>query len=169
MSQQEIIEQLQRENRRLREQNAQVSAEMARLSAEHRQVIAENEHLRKQVEELSKRVHELEGRLAKDSHNSSKPPSTDGYAKKRRRSLRESSGKKAGGQVGHQGRTLSLVETPDEIIAPLVQRSVLTVRPASKGLPLRVWSGGRWWICRRSWLRSPNTKPTRCAVQAASR
>jgi transposase len=117
MSQEEIIEQLQTENTRLREQNAQVSAEMARVSAENVQVIAENHQLRKQVEELSKQVHELEGRLAKDSHNSSKPPSTDGYAKKRRRSLRESSGKKAGGQAGHQGRTLSLVETPDEIIA----------------------------------------------------
>jgi transposase len=117
MSQEEIIEHLQTENTRLREQNVQVSAEMARVSAEHVQVIAENQQLRKQVEELSKQVHELEGRLAKESHNRRKPPSTDGYAKKRRRSLRESSGKKAGGQAGHQGRTLSLVETPDEIIA----------------------------------------------------
>src|SRR5437867_11242788 len=117
MSQEEIIEQLQTENTRLREQNAQVSAQMGRVSAENVQVIAENQQLRKQMEELSKQVHELEGRLAKDSHNSSKPPSTDGYAKKRRRSLRECSGKRAGGQAGHQGSTLSLVETTDEIIA----------------------------------------------------
>ena len=67
------------------------------------------------MEELSTRVQKLEGRVAKDSHNSSKPPSTDGYGRKTR-SLRQKSGKKPGGQAGHRGRTLHLVETPDEII-----------------------------------------------------
>lgn len=55
------------------------------------------------VQALSARVQELEGRLRKDSHNSSKPPSSDGLAKKPR-SLRESSGRKPGGQAGRASR-----------------------------------------------------------------
>ena len=35
-----------------------------------------------EVRRLSARVAELEARLSKDSHNSSKPPSSDGSAKK---------------------------------------------------------------------------------------
>jgi len=101
MKMKEIIEELQAENAQLREQNGQLRAE--------------NRQLREQVEQLDTRLHELEGRVAKDSQNSSKPPSTDGYARKTR-SLRQKSGKKAGGQAGHRGSTLHLVETPDEII-----------------------------------------------------
>jgi uncharacterized coiled-coil protein SlyX len=41
---------------------------------------------------LTARVKELEDRLAADSHNSSKPPASDGFAK-RTRSLRHSCGK----------------------------------------------------------------------------
>ena len=65
---------------------------------------------------LSARVHELEGRLRKDGHNSSKPPSSDGLAKKPK-SLRQSNGRKPGGQAGHESTTLERVATPD-VIAP---------------------------------------------------
>src|SRR5258706_15911073 len=61
---------------------------------------------------LLERVQELEARLAKDSHNSSKPPASDGLVRKTR-SLRRKSGKKPGGQLGHRGETLRLVATPD--------------------------------------------------------
>ncbi|MGO8950628.1 MAG: IS66 family transposase [Ktedonobacterales bacterium] len=64
---------------------------------------------------LQARVEELEARLAKDSHNSSKPPSSDGLARKTK-SLRRRSGKKPGGQIGHRGETLRLVAIPDAVV-----------------------------------------------------
>jgi transposase len=58
-----------------------------------------------QVRRLSARVAELEARVSKDSHNSSKPPSSDGLAKKSA-SPNMPSGKKPGGQAGRTGKTL---------------------------------------------------------------
>jgi transposase len=76
---------------------------------------AENQRQREQIAVLLLRVQELEGRLAKDSHNSSKPPASDGL-KRKTKSLRAKSGKKPGGQLGHRGETLHLVATPDEVV-----------------------------------------------------
>jgi transposase len=67
-----------------------------------------------QVAALSGEVAELKGRLAKDSHNSSKPPSSDGLRKPK--SLRPQSGKKCGGQKGHPGSTLRQATTPDQVV-----------------------------------------------------
>src|SRR5260370_33407361 len=72
--------------------------------------------LREQVALLSEQVQALEARLAKDSHNSSKPPSSDGLARKTQ-SLRRTSGKKPGGQLGHRGQTLRLVAESDGVVA----------------------------------------------------
>jgi transposase len=69
----------------------------------------ENAARREQVRALLERVQELEARRAKDSHNSSKPPSS-GVLKRKTNSLRTKSGKKAGGQLGQCGETLHLVE-----------------------------------------------------------
>src|SRR5260370_35787315 len=71
---------------------------------------AENARQREQIAALLGRVQELEGRLAKDSHTSGKPPSSDGLARKadRTKSLRRRSGKPSGGQLGHRGETLRL-------------------------------------------------------------
>src|SRR6266496_988259 len=60
------------------------------------------------------RIEELERRLAKDSHNSSQPPSSDGF--KRKGKKREASSKPKGGQPGHAGHTLGWVETPDQVV-----------------------------------------------------
>ena len=68
------------------------------------------------IDVLAARLAALEARLAKDSHNSSKPPSSDGLAKPAPKSLRKKSGKKPGGQKGHPGSTRELVDTPDHVI-----------------------------------------------------
>ena len=70
------------------------------------------------LEQANARVKELEGQASKDSHNSSKPPSTNGFKEPLRKtqSLREKSGKKSGGQPGHPGNTLMMVEQPDQTI-----------------------------------------------------
>jgi transposase len=75
-----------------------------------------------EVRRLSARVAELEARLSKDSHNSSKPPSSDGLAKKSN-SPNVPSGKKPGGQPGRVGKTLERSVHVDTIINhPLAQR-----------------------------------------------
>lgn len=81
----------------------------------------ENKMLREQNMKLETRISELEDILRKaslhiNSSNSSKPPSTDIYRPKRNKSLREKSGKKSGGQPGHQGVTLKQTPTPDKIV-----------------------------------------------------
>jgi transposase len=64
---------------------------------------------------LSERISALEAQLAKDSHNSHLPPSSDRFHRQPK-SLRKKSGKQPGGQTGHAGNTLKLSETPDLVI-----------------------------------------------------
>jgi len=51
----------------------------------------------------------------RNSNTSSTPPSQD-YGRSNQKSLRESSGRKSGGQKGHEGNTLKMVKVPDEIL-----------------------------------------------------
>lgn len=74
---------------------------IAALEAENLRLRAENDELRR--------------RLGLTSENSHKPPSSDGYKKKRVRPALPKEGKEAGGQKGHKGKTLRRVEKPDKV------------------------------------------------------
>ena len=76
------IDALEKEIAQLREQNAEKDAVIAAQAL---------------------RIQELEEKLKKNSQNSSKPPSTDGYKKPRPVSNREKTGRKSGAQAGHKG------------------------------------------------------------------
>jgi len=69
------------------------------------------------VEALRAQVAELTARLGQNSQNSSRPPSSDSpFTKPAPKSLRGKTGRKPGGQAGHEGRTLRQVDSPDEVI-----------------------------------------------------
>ena len=72
--------------------------------------------------DLMERVEVLEQKLAKNSRNSSKPPSSDGYHKPKPKSLRKKGRRKSGGQPGHSGETLRWSKNPDRIIKHTLSR-----------------------------------------------
>jgi len=87
------------------------------------QIEAQQELIDKQQRQLEgqeKRIQQLEAFINKNSRNSHKPPSSDGL--KRIPKVRKPSGKKPGGQKGHKGTTLQMVENPDIIEVHKVER-----------------------------------------------
>jgi len=107
------------ENVALKAENVALKAENAAFKAENAAFKAGNIALKEQISALTKRVLELEKiienlKIKKDSHNSSLPPSKE--IVKRNQSLRQKSSKKRGGQPGHEGHSLKMTDTPDEII-----------------------------------------------------
>lgn len=78
-------------------------------------VVALIQQLIKINNEFEDRIQVLEDQIAKNSRNSGKPPSSDGYSKPSPKSLRKRHGKKSGGQPGHTGNTLKAVTQPDRI------------------------------------------------------
>jgi transposase len=85
---------------------------IAQLEAENAAKDCRIAQLQEQVAALEAQVQHLLGRLAKDSHNSSKPPSSDGLTRPPH-SQRVGSMRKTGGQPGHPGRTLAQVAAPE--------------------------------------------------------
>ena len=74
------------------------------------------------IEGLEEEVKVLRDQLSTDSHNSHRPPSTDGVRKRFIKILRQSNGKKQGGQRGHKGETLLMAENPQEVIIHRVKQ-----------------------------------------------
>src|SRR3990172_89322 len=88
--------------------------QVAELVAQIEQLVDAHQ---RELASLTARIEQLEAGRNKDSHNSHKPPSSDGPAKPPRpRSLRQRSGKKSGGQAGHPGVTRVLVDDPDVVV-----------------------------------------------------
>lgn len=72
--------------------------------------------MKQQINQLEHRVKSLENQINQNSSNSSKPPSSDGFQKPKPKNLRGKSGKKPGGQPGHQRHILEKHPHPDKII-----------------------------------------------------
>lgn len=69
-----------------------------------------------QMAVMQERIKQLEGRLALNSKNSSKPPSSDALNKPAPKSLRVSGQRPTGGQKGHPGSTLRQASEPARIV-----------------------------------------------------
>jgi transposase len=108
------VQQLKQEKQVLREGLGEAIQAIERLQ-EHAHV------LEGQIDVLQERLKTLEGQQAKDSHNSSLPPSSDRFARPAK-SLRQKSGKKPGGQPGHQGHHLKQADLPDTVVIYPVER-----------------------------------------------
>jgi transposase len=67
------------------------------------------------IAQLEARISELEARLNQNSRNSSRPPSTDVFIKPK--SQRKKGERPVGGQKGHPGHTLEMVDNPDETVS----------------------------------------------------
>ena len=72
--------------------------------------------LRELVQVQAAEIQKLKEQVAKNSRNSSKPPSSDGLKKPKTKSLREKGQRKTGGQAGHEGKTLYRVSEPDKLV-----------------------------------------------------
>ena len=93
----------------LSEELGLLQSRVARLKEELSEMQGENYRLRR-------RLGELERLITKDSHNSSRPPSTDLPWTKKTRNLRHPSGNKPGGQAGHAGHTRPLAQRPTRLV-----------------------------------------------------
>ncbi len=101
------VQQLQQEKQMVRDALKEAMLAIERFQ-EH------TKELEGQIDVLQERVNMLERQQAKDSHNSSLPPSSDRFVRAPK-SLKHKSGKKPGGQKGHRGHYLKQVEMPDEV------------------------------------------------------
>ena len=110
---------IEEETQCLRDQVAQRDARIQQQDTLLCQQSLQMQQMQAQIAALTQQVKDLQARLAKDSHNSSLPPSSDRFVRQPK-SLRKKSEKKTGGQEGHPGTTLRFSEAPDGVIEHLV-------------------------------------------------
>lgn len=92
---------------------------VAALTKQNEELLAQVASANAQIAVLTECIEDLLEQLDKknkNSRNSSKPPSSDGYSKPAPKSLKKSSGKKPGGQQGHKGSSMKILRKPDEIV-----------------------------------------------------
>lgn len=120
--QQRVIDSQHERNERLAARLKRVAEKLARKECEVYALTCRIQELQAELERVTLAQGAVAGAgVRRDSHNSGLPPSLDlpgakaQNAVRRTRSLRRKSGKRVGGQVGHQGATLCQVEFPDQL------------------------------------------------------
>lgn len=106
------------------------------LKALAAQLLARVESLELENAALRSEVSALRSRLNLNSKNSHKPPSSDGLQK--RPGLPRPEVKKSGGQVGHKGKTLKMVELPDRVLVHHALSCPLCAKSFSAGDVCRI-------------------------------
>lgn len=132
----ERIRQLEEENEHLKEQNRHVEEENQRIEEKSRRLEKENDIFRKilrtkgidtddalagfsekDADSTLDEMKELQRKVNMNSGNSSMPPSSDRpWHRSKKRSLRTDTGRKAGGQIGHKGSTMSIPHEADRVV-----------------------------------------------------
>ena len=95
-----------------------IDAQATMITEMAAQVKLQSEHIKK----LTARIEQLEEQVNKNSKNSNKPPASDGLAKAP--AFPRKRGGRRGGKIGHKGKTLDLVQTPDLCISLLPEKCV---------------------------------------------
>lgn len=104
------IRQLEKSVETLRETVHQLVRDLEELRRENQELRAENRRLKA-------RGRELEARLEQNSRNSSRPPSSDQPEARGQRSRKPPTGRKRGGQPGHEGKSRPWI--PESQVDPL--------------------------------------------------
>jgi transposase len=110
-----------------------LSEDIHRLKTQIERLLEENRELSYRNSQLRRRNAELEAQLLKDSHNSSRPPSTDPLWAKRNKSLRRPSSRRPGAQAGHRGSTLRLSACPSRVVEHRPQQCRSCHAPLTNG------------------------------------
>ena len=108
---QQLTDMLDVKNQRISELSAQLQDSQEQGS----KLSAQNAELIKSDALKQATIDALKEKLGKNSRNSSKPPSSDGYAKPAPKSRRVRSGKKPGGQKGHPGTNFKIPHAADVV------------------------------------------------------